>query len=105
MMRAIAQRISAAHERVKVCRRCAVPLALVLIALGAAPLLACFGPEYWSVHFHADRPDFFQMPQPWRGVPSEKRALPAGDPFSQDEGPVNEREGHGLSPSATAKRA
>jgi outer membrane protein assembly factor BamD (BamD/ComL family) len=99
------QRVRAARERAKICRQCAVSLALVLTGLATAPLLACFGPEYWSVHFHADRPDFFQMPQPWRGVPSEKRALPAGDPFTQDEGPVNESEGREISPFATAPRA
>ncbi len=47
-----------------------------LIAGGvAAPLTACFELEYRSVHFHAARPDFLRMPQPWIGSPSEKRAL------------------------------
>src|SRR5258708_6592639 len=45
-------------------------------------MLACFGPDYWTVHFRGDRPDFFQMPQPWRGLPEEHRALPgAADTF------------------------
>jgi outer membrane protein assembly factor BamD (BamD/ComL family) len=55
----------------------------VLTLSGAAPLMACFGPEYYAVHFTTyrwpgseyGRPDFFRMPQPWRGVPPEKRAL------------------------------
>jgi tetratricopeptide (TPR) repeat protein len=51
-------------------------LFLLLAMGGVGPLFACFGPDYWSVHFHGLRPDFFQMPQPWRGVPEEKRALP-----------------------------
>ena len=58
-------------------------LGLVLLA-GAAPLLACFGRDYWTVHFRGDRPDFFQMPRPWRGYPEENRALPPGAYASWD---------------------
>jgi TolA-binding protein len=63
-------------------------LGLVLLALcGTAPLLACYEPGYRTVHFtdwrwprpKFGRPDFFRMPQPWRGVPTETRALPAED--------------------------
>src|SRR2546423_5145704 len=50
---------------------------VLLLFLGvAAPLLACYGPEYYSVHFNSARPDFFQMPQPWPARPAEPRALP-----------------------------
>jgi hypothetical protein len=67
-------------------RRAPSAIFLLLAALcGAGPLFACFGPEYWSVHFHGLRPDFFQMPQPWRGVPVEKRALPV--PTGDDRDP------------------
>jgi TolA-binding protein len=52
-------------------------VAISLLALSAAQrLVGCFGPDYWTVHFRGDRPDFFQMPQPWRGYPGENRALP-----------------------------
>jgi TolA-binding protein len=54
--------------------------AVALLALGLAlPLLACYGPEYHSVHFRDDRPDFFEMPQPWRGAPPQERALPGAE--------------------------
>jgi tetratricopeptide (TPR) repeat protein len=60
-------------------------IGLVAFALcGAAPLLACYEPEVYSAHFsdvrliypNRGRPDFFRMPQPWRGFPPEMRALP-----------------------------
>lgn len=50
--------------------------ALVALAIGG-PLAACWGPEYESVHFNDANPDFFRMPQPWPGVPSERRARKA----------------------------
>lgn len=54
------------------------PVLLGALALAAAgPLIACWGPEYESVHFNDAKPDFFRMPRPWRGIPSEKRAHPA----------------------------
>src|SRR5262245_42895177 len=45
------------------------------IVATAGPLVACYGPDHESVHFRGDRPDFFRMPQPWRGVPEERRAM------------------------------
>src|SRR5437667_3474046 len=69
-------------------------LGLALVALvGAGPLLACFAPDYDTVHFRGDRPDFFQMPQPWRGYPEEKRAL---SPYSDRSYERDERERHTL---------
>lgn len=71
---------------------------LALLALcGAAPLLACYEPEYRSVHFtdwrwprpKYGRPDFFRMPQPWQGAPPEVRALPLED--DADEATVPEK--------------
>src|SRR5438132_6147242 len=73
-------------------------LTFSLLILAAGPLLACYGPEYWSVHFHGLRPDFFQMPQPWRGWPVEKRALPARSGYTDESGP-------GPDPLALARRA
>jgi hypothetical protein len=64
-------------------RRTLLLAVFVLLTLGVARrLLGCFGPDYWTVHFRGDRPDFFQMPQPWRGHPEEHQALPgAADTF------------------------
>jgi TolA-binding protein len=38
------------------------------------PALACWGPEYDSVHFNDARPDFLRMPEPWPGGPGDVRA-------------------------------
>src|SRR5207249_4131104 len=51
----------------------------------AGPLMACFEPDYESVRFRGDRPDFFRMPQPWPGVPEEKRAMAPSRPYDQDQ--------------------
>lgn len=53
--------------------RLAGALALTLAAL--TPVLACWGPELESVHFHDLRPDFLRMPEPWWKWPGEIRAI------------------------------
>lgn len=55
---------------------------LLLAVAAATPLVACWGPEYGSVHFNSARPDFFRLPQPWTGVPMEKRAHA---PYTEEE--------------------
>jgi tetratricopeptide (TPR) repeat protein len=58
-----------------------------------APLVACYGPEYDSVHFNSARPDFLQMPPPWWQWPGEVRALEThelsryGYPYEGTSGP------------------
>src|SRR5207248_10888324 len=44
----------------------------------AAPLLACWGPAYESVHFNDARPDFLRLPRPWWKWPGDNRALAPG---------------------------
>src|SRR3569833_1175304 len=44
---------------------------LLLLGGSIAGLQACYFPEVDSVHFHAYRPDFLQIPQPWSGDPRE----------------------------------
>ena len=46
----------------------------VLLVTAAAPLLACYGPEYDGLHFNDARPDFFRMPQPAWGRVNDHRA-------------------------------
>lgn len=48
---------------------------LVLTATVLTPVLACWGPELESVHFHSMRPDFLRMPEPWWRWPGETRAI------------------------------
>src|SRR5690242_14069088 len=48
----------------------------VLLTLAAAPLMACWGPELESVHFHSYRPDFLKMPPPWPGPPDVRALVP-----------------------------
>ena len=48
---------------------------LAAAAVGVlVPALACWGPEYHSVHFHDARPDFLRMPERWPGGPTDIRA-------------------------------
>jgi tetratricopeptide (TPR) repeat protein len=52
---------------------------LGLLLLVGAPLAACVGVDYGSVHFNAEGIEFFHLPQPWIGVPVEHRAGKSGD--------------------------
>lgn len=78
-------------------------LALAATLLAAAPLVACYGPEYESVHFNSARPDFFRMPRPWPGVPSEKRALLPGEPETAGYGEAPKRRSVALAAQAAAQ--
>jgi tetratricopeptide (TPR) repeat protein len=40
-----------------------------------APAVACWGPEYESVHFNNARPDFLRLPEPWWRWPGHVRAI------------------------------
>jgi hypothetical protein len=72
----------------------------------AGPLLACYGPEYYSVRFNSEWTDFFRMPQPWRGVPPEKRALPgAAANYSRKQEDSAYDEGSAAEPARLARAA
>lgn len=74
--------------------------AAVIVLAACGPLLACWGPEYESVHFNDARPDFFRMPQPWWGRSGGNRALPPHSGTDRSTEGTGSHLGYGVDPEA-----